>query len=139
MTSGAANTRTTPPHLAQRELVYATPERTDDFFRAVLHGFHDDYVPEKWEPHRKVFEADRSFGFQVDGQWISTCGAYSRTLTVPGGSVPVAAVTIVTVHPSYLLRLPDPEVAELERRRFVHDLKRARSLANDLGAEFKAA
>jgi predicted acetyltransferase len=104
VTSGAPNTRTTPPHLAQRELVYATPERADDFFRAVLHGFHDDYVPEKWEPHRKVFEAERSFGFQVDGQWISTCGAYSRTLTVPGGSVPVAAITIVTVHPSYRRR-----------------------------------
>jgi predicted acetyltransferase len=92
------------PHLARRELVYATPERTDDFFAAVVHGFHDDYVAENWEPHRKVFEPDRSFGFQVDGRWISTCGAYSRTLTVPGGSVPVAAVTVVTVHPSYRRR-----------------------------------
>jgi predicted acetyltransferase len=96
--------RATPPHLAQRELVYATPERTEDFFRAVLRGFHDEYVPEKWVPHRKVFEAERSFGFQVDDQWISTCGAYSRTLTVPGGSVPAAAVTVVTVQPSYRRR-----------------------------------
>jgi len=104
VTPSSTTARATPPHLAQRELVYATPERTEDFFRAVLRGFHDEYVPEKWVPHRKVFEAERSFGFQVDGQWISTCGAYSRTLTVPGGSVPAAAVTVVTVQPSYRRR-----------------------------------
>jgi predicted acetyltransferase len=101
---GPRTGRTTPPHLAQRELVYATPERVDEFFAAVVHGFHDDYVAEMWEPHRKVVEFDRSFGFQVDGRWISTCGAYSRILTVPGGSVPAAAVTVVTVQPSYRRR-----------------------------------
>ena len=104
MTSSPTFLRGTPPHLAQRELVYVTPERIDDFFRAILHGFHDDYVPEKWQPHQRVFEPERSFGFQVDDQWISTCGAYSRTMTVPGGSVPVAAVTVVTVQPSYRRR-----------------------------------
>ena len=40
----------------------------------------------------------------MDGQWISTTGAYSQTMTVPGGSVPVAAVTLVTVHPAYRRR-----------------------------------
>jgi predicted acetyltransferase len=93
--------RSTAPHLAQRDLVYATPERTDEFFTAVVRGFHDDYVADRWAPMHKVFEPERSFGFQVDAHWISTCGAYTRQLTVPGGSVPVAAVTVVTVHPSY--------------------------------------
>jgi predicted acetyltransferase len=93
--------RSTAPHLAQRALVYATRERTDEFFTAVMRGFHDDYVAERWEPMRKVFEPERTFGFQVDGRWISTCGAYTRRLTVPGGSVPAAAVTVVTVQPSY--------------------------------------
>jgi predicted acetyltransferase len=96
--------RATAPHLAKRDLVYVTPERLDEFFAAVVRGFHDDYVEAKWEPHRKVFEPERSFGFQVDGRWISTCGAYSRRLTVPGGTVPVAAVTVVTVQPSYRRR-----------------------------------
>ena len=104
MTSSSAFLRGTPPHLAHRELVYATPERLDDFFRAIVRGFHDDYAPEKWQPYHRVFEPERSFGFQVDDQWISTCGAYSRTMTVPGGSVPVAAVTVVTVQPSYRRR-----------------------------------
>lgn len=35
---------------------------------------------------------------------------------------------LVTVHPSYLLRLPDPESKELEYQRFVNDLKIAASL-----------
>jgi predicted acetyltransferase len=91
----------TAPHLAQRDLVYATRERTDEFFAAAMRGFHDDYVAERWEPMHKVVEPERNFGFQVDGRWISTCGAYSRRLTVPGGSVPAAAVTVVTVQPSY--------------------------------------
>ena len=93
--------RSTAPHLAQRDLVYATPERTDEFFAAGMRGFHDDYVADRWAPMHKVFEPERMFGFQVDGRWISTCGAYSRKLTVPGGSMPVAAVTLVTVQPSY--------------------------------------
>jgi len=96
--------RTTPPHLAHRDLVYVTPERLEEFFAAILRGFHDEYVPDRWEPQRKVFEPERSFGFQVGGRWISTCGAYSRRLTVPGGTVPVAAITVVTVQPSYRRR-----------------------------------
>ncbi|HET9302921.1 MAG TPA: GNAT family N-acetyltransferase [Propionibacteriaceae bacterium] len=94
----------TAPHLAKRDLVYLTPERLDEFFAAVVHGFHDDYVAANWEPNRKVFEPERTFGFQVDGRWVSTCGAYSRRLTVPGGTVPTAAVTVVTVQPSYRRR-----------------------------------
>jgi len=47
---------------------------------------------------------ERNFGFTVDGHWISTTGAYSQTMTVPGGSLPVAAVTLVTVHPAYRRR-----------------------------------
>jgi predicted acetyltransferase len=102
--AGPTTPRVTAPHLAKHELVYVTAERLDEFFAAVVRGFHDDYVAAKWEPHRKVCEPERSFGFQVDGRWISTCGAYSRKLTVPGGSIPVAAVTVVTVQPSYRRR-----------------------------------
>jgi DNA polymerase len=36
----------------------------------------------------------------------------------------------ITVHPSYLLRLPDPDLAETERRRFVEDLSAARAWAD---------
>ena len=40
---------------------------------------------------------------------------------------------MVTVHPSYLLRIPDPEAAAIERERFVDDLVRIKNLAQDLG------
>ena len=40
----------------------------------------------------------------------------------------------VTVHPSFLLRLPDPEARRTERARFVDDLKRVRDRADALAA-----
>lgn len=94
----------TPPHLADLQFSYATAERTEEFLTAVLRGFYDDYQPEIWGPGRAVFEPERSFGFTVDGRWVTTCGAYSRRLSVPGGVVPVAAVSVVTVNPSYRRR-----------------------------------
>jgi len=94
----------TAPHLAELTLMPVTLERTEEYYAAVLRGFHSDYRPELWGPHRAVFEPERNFGFAVDGRWISTAGAYTATMVVPGGSVPVAAVTLVTVAPSYRRR-----------------------------------
>jgi predicted acetyltransferase len=96
--------RSAPPHLAEPKLTYLDEADTEAFIAAILRGFHDDYNPEVWEPFNKVLERDRSFGFAVDGRWIATCGAYTRTMTVPGGSVPTAAVTVVTVSPTYRRR-----------------------------------
>ncbi|WP_369725228.1 MULTISPECIES: UdgX family uracil-DNA binding protein [unclassified Bradyrhizobium] len=42
--------------------------------------------------------------------------------------LPDGRKALVTVHPSYLLRLPDPEAKALEYRRFVDDLKIAAAL-----------
>ena len=42
--------------------------------------------------------------------------------------MPEGRKALVTVHPSYLLRLPDPEAKVLEYQRFVEDLKIAASL-----------
>ncbi len=93
-----------PPHLAEPKLVYATQDASEAYITAVARGFHGDYTADHWELETKVFEWDRTFGFTVEDRWISTCGAFSRTMTVPGGAVPVAAVTIVTVAPSYRRR-----------------------------------
>jgi predicted acetyltransferase len=95
---------TTPPHLAELILTPVTGDRTDEYFAAVLRGFHSDYKPELWEPHKAVFEPERNFGFAVDGRWISSTGAYTERMIVPGGSVPIAAVTLVTVSPAYRRR-----------------------------------
>jgi predicted acetyltransferase len=92
------------PHLAEFELTYVTPDRAEEYLQAAAHGFHQDYDRERMAPARAVLEPGRNFGFTVDGRWVSTCGAYSRTMTVPGGSVPVAAVSYVTVGASYRRR-----------------------------------
>ena len=111
----------TPPHLAQLELTYTTSATVDAYLEVVLRGFYDEYKPEMWEPGRGVVEPDRHFGHVVGGQFVTTCGAYSRVLTVPGGEVPAAGVTFVTVHPSYrrrgLLReMMTHQLADLVRR-----------------------
>lgn len=94
----------TPPHLARPELRYVADDQ-EDFLRAVSRGFHEDYSPDSWRLESDIVEDDRNFGFQVDGRWISTCGAFSRAMTVPGGAqVPVAAVTIVSVSSAYRRR-----------------------------------
>jgi len=96
--------RPLPPHLAEPKLTYLDEAGIEAFTTAILRGFHDDYKPGLWEPFEKVLERERAFGFTVDGRWIATCGAYTRSMTVPGGSVPTAAVTVVTVSPTYRRR-----------------------------------
>ena len=99
-------TATPAPHLTAPELAQAAGDAAgvDGFFAAVLRGFHEDYTAELWQQSRRVFEPERCFGFQVAGSWVATCGAYTRSMTVPGGRLPVAAVTLVTVQPSYRRR-----------------------------------
>ena len=93
--------RSLPPHLAEPKLTILEEADTEAFTAALVRGFHDDYNPELAMPFLKVLEHDRAFGFTVDSRWVATCGAYTRTMTVPGGSVPTAAVTVVTVSPTY--------------------------------------
>ncbi|AOX19636.1 UdgX family uracil-DNA binding protein [Kozakia baliensis] len=50
----------------------------------------------------------------------------SRPISLEGG-----AIGIVTVHPSYLLRLPDADARERETRRFEEDLRLAASLLTE--------
>jgi len=115
------SSRPTPPHEAELVLTYPTAERTSEFIEAVTRGFHDSYQADLWEPGRALVEADRNFGFTVDDRWISTAGVYSRQLTGPGGVVPVAAVTFVTVNPSYrrrglLRQMMTHQLADIQRR-----------------------
>jgi predicted acetyltransferase len=94
---------TTAPHLARLDLTYATAADLDAYAAQALQIFGETFDPATW-PGREIFEADRTFGFTTEGRWVATCAAYSRTMTVPGGAVPTAAVTFVTVAPSYRRR-----------------------------------
>lgn len=94
----------TAPHRAEPQLVTATDDTFADFFAAAVRGFHGEFHTDEFEAERPTADPQRFFGFQVDGRWISTCGSFDRVMRTPGGSVPVAAVTVVTVSPGYRRR-----------------------------------
>jgi predicted acetyltransferase len=94
----------TPPHAAQPRLVSVTDDTLADFFAAGVHGFHAEFHTDEFEAERPTANPERFFGFQVGDRWVSTCGSQDRTMITPGGSVPVAAVTLVTVAPGYRRR-----------------------------------
>ena len=94
----------TPSTRPVPELRYATEEGGQDFMAAVVRGFHDDYPEEHWDLDRRWMDWERNFGFAVGERWVSTTGANARTMTVPGGTVPTAGVTVVTVSPEYRRR-----------------------------------
>ena len=93
-----------------------------DFLRAVTRGFHgDDSNLDRWDLDRRLVEFDRSFGFTVGERWVATCAAFTRRLTTPGASVPIGAVTIVTVAPTHrrqglLTAMMRQQLADLHRR-----------------------
>lgn len=45
--------------------------------------------------------------------------------------LPDGSTAMITIHPSYLLRLPDPQTRDIERAAFVRDLKRVRERLRD--------
>jgi predicted acetyltransferase len=70
-------------------------------FRAAMSGAFGETPDEPYlTTPPPVAELDRSLGLFEDGQVLATSGIYSRTLTVPGGVVPCAGVTWVTVAPT---------------------------------------
>jgi predicted acetyltransferase len=94
----------TAPHVAEPRLVRVTDDTLAEFFAAGVQGFHAEFHADDFEAERPTANPERFFGFQVDGRWVSTCGSQDRVMTTPGGSVPVAAVTVVTVAPGYRRR-----------------------------------
>ncbi len=63
----------------------------------------------------------------LTGKSVTISRAREEPLTLDDG-----AEVWVTVHPSYLLRMPDPERKQEERRLFVRDLKRIKARAAEL-------
>ena len=84
------------------------------------------------------------FAFGVGSLTVALGASAARSLTgktLTISNVRDAPLTLadggecwVTVHPSYLLRLPNPDARRTERARFVEDLKRIRDRAEALAA-----
>lgn len=93
------------PHLSEPKLKYVTDRTYKAYHAAFSLGFQEEDRPEMVEFDRDLVENDRSFGFTVGNRWVSTCAAFSRSITVPGGAdLPVAAVSVVTVQPPFRRR-----------------------------------
>ncbi|HVL53792.1 MAG TPA: GNAT family N-acetyltransferase, partial [Vitreimonas sp.] len=75
-----------------------------DFFRAGILAFGEHPRDEEltdWEPR---FEADRAFAAYDGDRIVGTAGSFGFQLTVPGGVLPAAGVTIVGVQPTHRRR-----------------------------------
>lgn len=81
---------------------------TDDETRAWLApafaAFAEVFTDAELEQERALWEPDRLIG-ALDGEaWVGTGGAYSFGLTVPGGEVGAAGITLIAVSPSHRRR-----------------------------------
>jgi predicted acetyltransferase len=79
-------------------------DRLPDFVRAVGKAFHDDPRPEDVAVWAAVAEPERTLAVFDGDRIVATAGIQTRELTVPGGPVPVAAVTAVGVHADHRRR-----------------------------------
>jgi predicted acetyltransferase len=80
------------------------PSEFPAFFKCLIETFGYDVRDSERESDRSVFEFDRSLAAFDGDQVVATSGAFSRHMTVPGGDVPVGAVTVVTVAPTHRRR-----------------------------------
>lgn len=94
-----------PPHRAEPTFAGVEPDDFAAYLRFGENAFFEDPPAEHLALEQAVSDPARFFGAVVGGRRVSTFGSFTRRLTVPGGaSMPVSAVTLVTVHPAYRRR-----------------------------------
>ena len=86
------------------ELRPATHDEFEDFSRTTLRAFHRELTDDDRARYPRIDEPERSLAWFDDGRIVATTGAFTRVLTVPGGTVPCAAVTAVGVLPTHRRR-----------------------------------
>src|SRR5438067_9144538 len=97
-------------------------EEMADLLKAVGTGFGMTSPNEDDEYPLHLLAAERSLAVHDDEAVVATAGAFAFRLNVPGGAqIPVAAVTVVTVHPTHrrrglLRRMMDEQLDDVARR-----------------------
>lgn len=81
---------------AIRQGVAADWDAVCDLLATVFHG-----SPEEESSWQGVFEPERSLVIEDGGEVVAHAGAFTRDLTVPGGPLPAAHVTMVGVAPTH--------------------------------------
>ena len=74
------------------------------FVAALREAFHSDLDEDEARLERPLFEPERTLAIRDGGRIVATAAVFSRELTVPGGPVPAAAVTLVGVHSTHRRR-----------------------------------
>jgi predicted acetyltransferase len=98
-----------------------TAEELDALGEVPAHAFMDSWPPEALDRERRIIEYDRTIAAFDGAQMVGSASAYSFRLTVPGGAVPAAGVTMVAVLPTYRRRgiltgLMEYLIADAQRR-----------------------
>lgn len=80
------------------------PEEFDDFGRSDAASFGFDYHPDQMGDAKAVLELDRTLAAYDGDEIVSTGAIFTFDVTVPGGSLPTAGVTWISVKPTHRRR-----------------------------------
>ena len=80
------------------------PDDLRAWARPVVVAFGETYADAEFEHDREVWEVDRLIGARDGDAWVGGGAAYSFRLTVPGGEVGAAGITMIGVSPSHRRR-----------------------------------
>ncbi len=108
------------------EIRHIQQDELEAFRRATALSFGQDFNSEHLEHGRPLFEFDRNMAALDGAAVVGTCGIFSKEMTVPGGSIPIAAVTMVSVAPTHRRR---GIASGLMRRQLEHVRERGESVA----------
>jgi predicted acetyltransferase len=81
-----------------------TRDEVPRFLEATFGAFHGELRADERDLIGAAIEPERSLAVRDEGEFVATAGIYSRRLTVPGGEVPAAGVTMVGVRASHRRR-----------------------------------
>ena len=86
------------------EITTIESDEVPEFHQTLARAFHGEWSREAVENASRVTDADRSLVVRDGGRMVASTGSYARRLTVPGGEVSLAAVTMVGVQASHRRR-----------------------------------
>jgi predicted acetyltransferase len=86
------------------EITTIEPDEVAEFHQTLARAFHGEWSREAVENASRVTEPARSLVVRDGGRMVASTGSYTRRLTVPGGEVPLAGVTMVGVQASHRRR-----------------------------------
>ncbi len=82
----------------------ASPDDLPSFLAPIPPAFGEEYAEAEQEADRNVFELDRITAAFDEDQSVGCAGAFTLRLTIPGGEVGAAGITLVAVMPSHRRR-----------------------------------